>query len=122
MLVIAGCSGSATTKNSMSEYSWSDLSKIATEIHDAANDAEGLEIATSYNLLNSSGKLDTSTKGVTLSDGTVAQRKYIDFKINTDERICDGFDYAQGFKLFKMYIRQPELLENPPERVVEDVF
>ena len=55
-------------------------------------------------------------------DGTVAQRKYIDFKINTDERICDGFDYAQGFKLFKMYIRQPELLENPPERVVEDVF
>ena len=56
------------------------------------------------------------------SDGTVAQRKYIDFKINTDERICDGFDYAQGFKLFKMYIKQPELLENPPERVVEDVF
>ena len=72
MLVIAGCSGGATTKNSMSEYSWSDLSKIATEIHNAANDAEGLEIATSYNLLNSSGKLDTSTKGVTLSDGTVA--------------------------------------------------
>ena len=55
-------------------------------------------------------------------DGTVAQRKYIDFKINTDERICDGFDYAQGFKMFKMFIRQPELLETPPERVVEDVF
>ena len=56
------------------------------------------------------------------ADGTVAQRKYIDFKINTDERICDGFDYAQGFKLFKMCIRQRELLETPPERVVEDVF
>ncbi len=55
-------------------------------------------------------------------DGTVAMRKYIDFKVNTDERICDGFDYAQGFKAFKMYLKKPELLEIPPETVVEDVF
>ena len=55
-------------------------------------------------------------------DGTVAQCKYIDFRINTDERICDGFDYAQGFKGFKMYLKRPDLLETPPEKVVEDVF
>ena len=55
-------------------------------------------------------------------DGTVAMRKYIDFKVNTDERICDGFDYAQGFKAFKMYLKKPELLEIPPETVVDDVF
>lgn len=55
-------------------------------------------------------------------DGTVAHRKYIDYRVNTDERICDGLDYAQGFKAFKLYLRQPELLETPPEKVVEDVF
>ena len=56
----------------MSSYSWSELSKIATEIHEADSDAAGREIAMEYNLLNSSGKLDTSTKSVTLSDGTAA--------------------------------------------------
>ena len=55
-------------------------------------------------------------------EGQVELRKYIDFKINTDERICDGFDYAQGFKLFKMYINHPTGLEVPPEKVVEDIF
>lgn len=55
-------------------------------------------------------------------EGQVVLRKYIDFKINTDERICDGFDYAQGFKLFKMFINHPAELEVPPEKVVEDIF
>ena len=55
-------------------------------------------------------------------EGQVELRKYIDFKINTDERICDGLDYAQGFKLFKMYINHPTGLEVPPEKVVEDIF
>jgi len=56
----------------MSAYSWSELSKISTEIHDAATDAEGRDIAIQYNLLSSSGKLDTSSKSVTLSDGSIA--------------------------------------------------
>ncbi len=56
----------------MSAYSWQELSNIAAEIHDADSDAEGNEIAAQYNLLNASGKIDTSTKSVTLSDGTVA--------------------------------------------------
>ena len=72
ILVLAGCSSGTTVKGSMSAYSWSELSKIATEIHDAANDAEGREIAMEYNLMTSGGKLDGSTKSVTLSDGTVA--------------------------------------------------
>ena len=54
-------------------------------------------------------------------DGTPVQRKYIDYKINTDERICDGYDYAMAFKYFKKYLRRPEELETPPEKVFHDV-
>lgn len=54
-------------------------------------------------------------------DGTPVQRKYIDYKINTDERICDGYDYAMAFKYFKKYLRHPGELETPPEKVFHDV-
>ena len=54
-------------------------------------------------------------------DGSPVQRKYIDYKINTDERICDGYDYAMAFKYFKKYLRHPGELEVPPEKVVHDV-
>ena len=72
LVACAGCSSGTTVKSSMSAYSWSELSNIAAEIHDADSDAEGREIAAQYNLLNASGKIDTSTKSITLSDGTVA--------------------------------------------------
>jgi hypothetical protein len=54
-------------------------------------------------------------------DGAVAQRKTIGLKVVTDERICDGYYFASAFKLFLSFFRRPELLERPPERVVEDV-
>jgi hypothetical protein len=54
-------------------------------------------------------------------DGTVALRKTIGLKAVTDERICDGYYFASAFKLFLSFFRRPELLESPPERVVEDV-
>ena len=71
ILALAGCSSGSTAKDSMSSYSWPELSKIATEIHDAPSDEAGMEIAAEYNLVIS-GKLDTSTKSVALSDGTTA--------------------------------------------------
>ena len=55
------------------------------------------------------------------NDGNIVHRKYIDYKINTDERICDGYDYAMGFKHFKRYLRHPNELEVPPEQVFYDV-
>ena len=70
LVLLAGCS-ETTVKSSMSSYSWSELSAIAMEIHDAESDADGMEIAESYNLLNG-GKPDGSTKSITLSDGTTA--------------------------------------------------
>ncbi len=55
------------------------------------------------------------------SDGTVAQRKYIDYNIVCDERICDGFNLASSFKLFKTYFRNPHILDEKPETVFHDV-
>lgn len=55
-------------------------------------------------------------------NGNLVRRKYIDFKAVTDERICDGYYYATSFKFFKKYLHNPELLEVPPEKVVEDLF
>ena len=54
-------------------------------------------------------------------DGSVVQRKYIDVKFVTDERIVDGFYYATFFKYFKRLLAHPEILDNPPEEVVRDI-
>ena len=53
-------------------------------------------------------------------DGEVLKRKYIDYTVVTDERICDGFAYASAFKVFRRYLANPHLLDNPPENVAED--
>jgi hypothetical protein len=54
-------------------------------------------------------------------DGGVLRKRYIDLKAVTDERICDGYYFASAFKLMKRYVENPELLENPPEEVIEDI-
>ena len=54
-------------------------------------------------------------------DGSVVQRKYLDFKFSMDERIADGFYYAAFFKHFKRVMHHPELLDLPPEEVMQDI-
>ena len=54
-------------------------------------------------------------------DGSVVQRKYVDVKFVLDERICDGYYYATFFKYFKRLMAHPEVLDNPPEEVVQDI-
>ena len=54
-------------------------------------------------------------------DGSVVQKKYIDVKFVTDERIVDGYYYATFFKYFSRLMRNPELLDVPPEDVVQDI-
>ena len=56
-----------------------------------------------------------------LEDGTVVQKKYVDIKFVLDERICDGFYYATFFKYYKRLLAHPEVLDNPPEEVVQDI-
>lgn len=55
------------------------------------------------------------------SDGTVEKRKFIDLKVVTDERICDGYYYAQAFRAIKKMFENPELLDTPVEQIVEDI-
>ena len=54
-------------------------------------------------------------------DGSPIRKRYIDIKVVTDERICDGFYYASAFKLMRRFIEHPEVLETPPETVVPDI-
>ena len=66
------------------------------------------------------GSRRTATE--TGDDGAPVKRKYMDFTIVTDERICDGFYYASAFKSFRRFLNNPEKLDVPPEKVEKDVF
>jgi len=53
--------------------------------------------------------------------GTVEIRKYIDYQLVCDERICDGFYYASALKYIKKLLKNPFCLSDPPERVIPDI-
>lgn len=55
-----------------------------------------------------------------LPDGSVKTTRVLDFTVVSDERICDGFYFAKALKQFKIYVRRPEMLDVPPEKIVED--
>jgi len=54
-------------------------------------------------------------------DGTRERHHFITIKVVTDERTCDGYYYASAFKRLKRYMLHPEVLDNSPEKIVEDV-
>lgn len=56
------------------------------------------------------------------STGTPVERKYIDFTLTMDERICDGYYYAAAVKYLRYYLHNPHLLDEPPESVAEDIL
>lgn len=55
------------------------------------------------------------------ADGSIRERKSIDYAFVTDERICDGFCYASALKLIKTFLKDPTVLDIPPKSVVEDI-
>ena len=55
------------------------------------------------------------------SDGTPVERKYVDYNVVCDERICDGFNLASAFKLMKSNLKNPHILDEKPETVQFDV-
>lgn len=55
-------------------------------------------------------------------DGQVVHRKFVDYKIVCDERICDGTYYASAFKYLRYYLKNPDELTRPPENVVDDIY
>ena len=69
-----------------------------------------------------SDTLEAKRKAYELTkDGTVVQRKYVDYTAVTDERICDGYYFASALKIMKGIFRNPWQLDSPPETVVKDI-
>lgn len=56
-----------------------------------------------------------------IKDGEIVENKYVDLKFTVDERICDGYYYASLIKYFCRLLSHPEVLDNPPETVVQDI-
>ena len=54
--------------------------------------------------------------------GNMVDRKYVDCKFVMDERTVDGHYYAQFLQAFRYICQNPEIIETPPSKVVEDVF
>ena len=50
-------------------------------------------------------------------DGSVKEVPYVDFTMVMDERICDGYYYANVLKQFKILLRHPERLDEKPEKI-----
>ena len=55
-------------------------------------------------------------------DAQPTERKYIDYSVVTDERICDGSYYASAFKYMKYFLSNPQALEESLEVAEEDVL
>lgn len=54
-------------------------------------------------------------------DGTSEQKRMMDLKVVTDERICDGFYYASAFKMIRRLVEHPASLLDRPEQIIEDI-
>ena len=54
--------------------------------------------------------------------GNMVDRKYVDCKFTLDERTADGHYWAQAFQAWRYIFQHPEILEQPPTRIMEDVY
>ena len=55
------------------------------------------------------------------ADGTVKERRFITLMWVMDERICDGFYYSTAIKYIRNVLKNPFVLDERPEQIVEDV-
>ncbi|MBQ7014511.1 MAG: 2-oxo acid dehydrogenase subunit E2 [Clostridia bacterium] len=54
-------------------------------------------------------------------DGSVKVKRYIEYNVSTDERICDGYYFASALKMLKKIFKNPYCLDERPAEIVEDV-
>ncbi len=54
-------------------------------------------------------------------DGSVQQHWFVDYTFVLDERICDGHYYASALKYMRKILKNPEILDAQPEKIVEDI-
>ena len=48
-------------------------------------------------------------------------KKFLDFTVSTDERICDGYYFASALKTLCSILENPWVLDSPPEEVIPDI-
>lgn len=53
-------------------------------------------------------------------NGEMVFERCIPLGVVMDERICSGSYFALAFRRMRQYLRNPKLLETPPEKVIED--
>ena len=53
--------------------------------------------------------------------GEKERHHFVTLKVVTDERICDGYYYASAMKRMKRILLHPEILDENPTTVVEDI-
>ncbi len=53
--------------------------------------------------------------------GEPEYKKFLDFTVTTDERICDGFYFASALKFLCNTLEHPEILDTPPAEVIADI-
>ncbi|MFB0921389.1 MAG: hypothetical protein QMB62_11010 [Oscillospiraceae bacterium] len=83
-------------------------------VHHHIYDFGNLPVFVAFGAKRHNVELDASARPV--------ERKYVDYSVSVDERTCDGFYMAGSFKYLKYYMKNPRLLEAPPEKVVQDIF
>lgn len=54
-------------------------------------------------------------------DGKAEERVYMDITLVMDERICDGYYFSRVLRTFNRIIKDPSVLNLPPDNVVNDV-
>lgn len=83
-------------------------------VHHHIYDFGNLTVFVAFGAKRHCVELDASARAV--------ERKYVDYSVSVDERTCDGFYMAGSFKYLKYYMKNPRVLEAPPEKVIQDIF
>ena len=55
-------------------------------------------------------------------DGTVREKRVIRLRFVVDERICDGYYFAESFRSMKKLLKNPDQLEKAPESFPVDTW
>ncbi len=67
--------------------------------------------------------LGARRRSVELSDqGRPVERRYIDYAIVRDTRICDSSYFADAMAFFRQCLYNPTILQERPEKIYEDIF
>ena len=61
------------------------------------------------------------TQNELADDGSVVKKKYMDYTVVSDERICDGYYFASALKIFRKLLIHPERLDLAPLEIKSDI-